>query len=32
MAQQMITNFNGILLFRDYRERDMLIKFDRGIR
>lgn len=28
MAQQMITNFNGILLFRrDYRERDMLIKF-----
>lgn len=28
MAQQMVTNFNGILLFRrDYRERDMLIKF-----
>lgn len=28
MARQMVTNFNGILLFRrDYRERDMLIKF-----
>jgi len=28
MAQQTITNFNGILLYRrDYRERDMLIKF-----